>query len=706
MSKATKTERIPLVVTDRAKKQDADLAMKADPIRAIIELVTNSDDAYGVSSGKISIELIRRTKVWAFSVRDRAGGMDQDGMKSKLLRVGAETSGFEYGESVRGNLGRGAKDVSVFGTAKFESIKNGRYTCCTIHGAREAEFDTPERDVSPEDLTRLGLKRNSGGTLVTVEVTNGTACPQFSTLKRDLVNHYQLRDILKSEGREVTLRSGSESVPLKFRYPPMTRVLSKVLTVEGYPHAKLELEIDRLVDEVEEQTGRRDGRIPGLLLKGKRAIYENTFFSFENRAASRRFVGNCRIEYVDQLAREYSATTEGYNAGNPIGIIRRDRDGLEANHPFYIKVREQVDPILKRLIEQEERSDRNTSGRISEKLKKRFQELSRKLSEEYVSDTSDEETSRSGDGPNDSDEPLITVIPPKAILYVGETKSIYIKVASSVHASRVRLEVLPSNSIELADESKKLKDGKTTVRITPKLTGTGTLIVRAANETEVLPFEVRPHRPLPPPIPTKLEFEKKSYNVKQGRQKRLRLVAPEEVVFDHGDEVRISIKGESIITRGNELILKANNKDGVFNCHVEVEGRLAEGSVKITANCGDTSAFTSARISSHNDTKGTPFTFDILDEARGEFRSEMIGNTVVIYGRHPAVKRILGAGPKFPHHDDPAGRYAIAEIIAWELVRKILEERFKEPDKDASEIIYVQRNLMSKYLKICLSVLL
>jgi hypothetical protein len=32
--------------TERAFRQDAELAMGADPIRAIVELVTNSDDAY------------------------------------------------------------------------------------------------------------------------------------------------------------------------------------------------------------------------------------------------------------------------------------------------------------------------------------------------------------------------------------------------------------------------------------------------------------------------------------------------------------------------------------------------------------------------------------------------------------------------------------------------------------------------------------
>ena len=35
-----------LVVTQRAISQDAEQAMRGDPVRALIELITNADDAY------------------------------------------------------------------------------------------------------------------------------------------------------------------------------------------------------------------------------------------------------------------------------------------------------------------------------------------------------------------------------------------------------------------------------------------------------------------------------------------------------------------------------------------------------------------------------------------------------------------------------------------------------------------------------------
>lgn len=69
----------------RAFKQDASNAMKGDVVRGLIELITNSDDAYGNDAqGKIRIEVEhRRGKPWAIVVRDRAKGM----RKARMARA-------------------------------------------------------------------------------------------------------------------------------------------------------------------------------------------------------------------------------------------------------------------------------------------------------------------------------------------------------------------------------------------------------------------------------------------------------------------------------------------------------------------------------------------------------------------------------------------------------------------------------------------
>src|SRR4030042_273422 len=77
---------------------------------ALVELVTNSDDAYGPGEerGKIIITVTRERgeRSGIIVVKDRAGGMTLDEMKQKILRYGA----FSAGERRRGFMGRGAKD--------------------------------------------------------------------------------------------------------------------------------------------------------------------------------------------------------------------------------------------------------------------------------------------------------------------------------------------------------------------------------------------------------------------------------------------------------------------------------------------------------------------------------------------------------------------------------------------------------------------
>ena len=119
----------------RAFQQDAQLAMSGDPLKALIELITNADDAYErktqtseIEQGTITIIYSKTKNDGAFlSVIDQALGLDHEGMKKCFSVLGGEQSGFKEGQKVRGLLGRGAKDTAVFGTTIFETIQNNVY---------------------------------------------------------------------------------------------------------------------------------------------------------------------------------------------------------------------------------------------------------------------------------------------------------------------------------------------------------------------------------------------------------------------------------------------------------------------------------------------------------------------------------------------------------------------------------------------------
>lgn len=418
---------VPLRATKRSVSQDAEAALKNDPIRALIELITNSDDAYQDRSGKITIKVERGSPTWKFSVLDRARGMTEQEMEEKLLAMGGRTSGFEKGHNVRGNLGRGAKDVAIFGTAIYESIRDDRFVRCQIISDRinVAQLE-PSRPVTKEDRARLGIPKGSG-MVVDVTVTNGARCPQFATLKRDIVSNFQLRDILCSPAREVILvdsKQGRNPERLSYKAPSSAPILETEIEVSGYPLGKATFQIARLTERDEEDP-RPTNRASGLLIKGRKAVYENTFFSAEGRANAKYFVGFLACPYIDTLARQRD-DAPAPDQKNPIGIIRRDREGLQHSHPYYKALGEAVDPILKDLIDKEDAAQHKQSAKISDRLRKDLSDLGRALGEMFADDIEDTDEESPKDGGGKEDE-LIQVIPGAVVAYMGEIKTVAVR---------------------------------------------------------------------------------------------------------------------------------------------------------------------------------------------------------------------------------------------------------------------------------------
>jgi hypothetical protein len=146
----------------RAFHQDATDAMRGDIVRGLIELITNSDDAYADLDdnrcGKIVVEVEhRRNQPWRVVVRDRASGMSAETLEQRLTRLGGRTSGFESGQDRRGNLGRGAKDLAAFGDVTFSSIHEGRFSQLILHS--NSTWKLTEREATTYERAELGVTR-------------------------------------------------------------------------------------------------------------------------------------------------------------------------------------------------------------------------------------------------------------------------------------------------------------------------------------------------------------------------------------------------------------------------------------------------------------------------------------------------------------------------------------------------------------------
>jgi len=243
-----------LHIAKRYARQNMGQAMRGDIRRGLVELITNADDSYRALedekkkiTGKIRIEVTRRRKDRSsfVVVRDRAAGMNREEMRNNLLHLGGRASDLERNKDRRGFFGRGAKDVAAFGKVHFESIKNNIYNELTIFLSTKYELQPDHRNtVTSEIRERLGIPRGNG-TVVTIEISQGTVVPLHETLLQDLSSWYSLRDICSSLSREVKLfdvNSDTDDL-IKYTYPNGEIVVDEELTVPDYPDATFKLVI-------------------------------------------------------------------------------------------------------------------------------------------------------------------------------------------------------------------------------------------------------------------------------------------------------------------------------------------------------------------------------------------------------------------------------------------------------------------------------
>jgi hypothetical protein len=717
----TRLEKGSIRYTRRAFHQDVWEAMRGDIVRGIIELITNSDDAYislqnGPKQKKIIVEVEhRRSKPWLVVVKDRATGMMAQTMIDRITRLGGRTSGFEHGKERRGNLGRGAKDVAAFGDVTFKSICGGHFAELLLRSNGDWEL-LADRKVSREDRDNLGIPRGNG-TVVTILAKESIVCPRHDTLYRKLSSHFQLRDILSDPYRRVELVNLNDETKdtLIYEYPDLPVVFDRKLKVDGYPNADAYLKICRHNTRYEE--GSYDpGRPNGILIKGKRAIYENTLFSFENNIHSGRFTGKLTCEYIDQLAREYDDRLEDGkppSSNNPVPIISRRREGLNPEHPFYQKLKEAAEQPLSELIKKEEERAKKDIGRIEtpetrRDLERLAREIGRLINEE-LRDIEAEELPDTGIG----EPPAISIVPEVAFAYIGEDRTLTVAVRKDLSSvgEVVQIELDPEGvadlltpTVELQPHSRRddLLVGQ--IRLRPLIEGEATLVMaKISNFSASAIVEIKPPREVveeevePPEI---LMFERPSYRIGWQRTKNINLIAPADVVAEYGERVKVSSSNPGIIIRTPTVQLKYDEGLDFYSVPVEVEARTLEASGVIRAVLADLVATTQVKVTRKE--KGPGIKIELVPEHFGAWRAiydddklesgEEI-TVLKIAGQHPAIRPYLG--DKFEGVDSPICRELIAEAVADVSARMVVEELYQlrrsAEDFDATRI-YVEHN--------------
>ena len=504
---------------------------------------------------------------------------------------------------------------------------------------------------------------------------------------------------------------------IRYSRPSLLEVVSTELTVDGYPDATATLTIWRN-DERYDNAASDTGRPEGILVKGRRAVYENSLFSFEGNPYAHWFSGSMTCEYIDKLALDYDeqfAAALDHPPSNPVPIITRSRDGLEHEHPFYKAVSAAIEGPLAVLVKQEEEKARQGTVRESARLRRTLDALGRDLGRLIDSDLREiDEDGLTGTGNSEDPSPL-RVIPESPVLYMGEPKTISVVAWKMLGASEIVVEPDPEGVVELVDgpvlplEEHPRRDDLliARLRLRPLIEDEETYLTIRCSDSEVLcNVSVRPEREEPEPSPPEtLQFERERYQLGHGKRRRLVVKAPVEATDVHGVEVSVVSDAEGIVVLGQGCDLDFDEDLLCYLGSVDVDPRILGAKATLTARLGELTASCTAVVA-ENEGGGPAIDIKVVDEAGGKYRAlvDRAGERTIIkvLGGHPAIRRYLGPAPDFPHQDRLGARLAIAEIVAGEAARMVMEKKFPNAgDLDGPAFYAEHLSYLDKYLARC-----
>ena len=169
--------------------------------------------------------------------------------------------------------------------------------------------------------------------------------------------------------------------------------------------------------------------------------------------------------------------------------------------------------------------------------------------------------------------------------------------------------------------------------------------------------------------------------------------------------VRVQSSDLGVVVLGESVKLEFDEDEVCFIGRVRIDPRDLGARATLTATLGEARATCEVTVAIR-DGGGPRLNIKIVNEAQGRYRAyvERAGEvtTIKILGGHPAIKRYLGHGPEFPDQDQPVTRTVIAEIIAGEAARLVMEKKHRNAGELDGSAFYAEHlDYLEKYLARC-----
>ena len=688
--------------------QHASLAIQ-DIYDAIVELVTNADDRYRVidKKGRIDIEITRhRDKPSLLFVRDFADGMSRAMMKQKISNMGGRESGMKDGHAVRGTYSKGAKDIASFGRVSFESIwSDGCLHTCRVTEFFKFELD-PSRPATRKDRSRLGIEEGTG-MLVTISINQKHTVPQHDDFVKKITYLVPLRDIIRQQDNKITVRNSQRKHVDEISLPPYAgkERLSTKFSIPGYPGMDAKIVIYRAHKPFEKSKQRfsQKFRHGGILVKSKHAIHEATLFDseLERDPCAAWFYGRLVCESIDDLSNDFDERFSkelqplGTNPSPVIDPMRKT--GLIRSHPFVSALYGEALKRLRPLVEEERRRHSEQSRMESDKTRKRLNALERmanKFMTKYSNedeDDADRETNRTRRGILSRTRGCI-LTPPFAQMIVGESMQCRLSVHQDAFpeidaGDPVQIEC-SANELRVSDhrihlESQKDQGGVLSARWSIealKKTSATELKAQIGPISEVSMIEILGSEDEKYMGINTLKFQRKKYRIPTKSNKKIKLLAPLNMVESSGKAFEVDLVGSGYRISGSaKFTIKPKLKIAMADLAVSTNQENPDPA-KLRARLGDHSAET--KIVSALP-KGTGIEIKLVDISHGNQRYKWTKDVLEIAARHPSLSRYLGPkSEQFPGQEQSYFRVLLAEIVADALCSKILGQNTQTRPED------------------------
>jgi hypothetical protein len=637
--------------------------MQGSVIRALVELITNSDDSYnrleGVGEckkGIIEILYNKEAQRGFFGVRDYAAGMSIEEVRDGLTKYGAATSGMQRGQTVRGYFGQGAKDaLAGMSNGRICTFKDGKFVEYSIfikNGKIRGTIDGP---VPATQKHRSLHKVDGNGSIAYFEVDREIAgrIPRFETLRKDLSNSYLLRKIMTNPRRKVVAvdEKGGVIRQLKYQMPRGEEVLSEDFTINYSKFHEFHIH-NSIWRSDHELTQMGDDREGGLLLVDEDdAVLGISLFRYDSEPLAARFFGEVKIGEFRRLLK----------AEEP--VLREERDGLVNRHPFcQILIPEIEKRIEKKVKEERLRRQKQSQSKIDREEARRYKKafsILNKIAEIEVQSV----TNLGKDPSTQLERPQngFCLYPESAQITVGKRYAFELRLDTNVvrHGSIVRLSstntkirvLTPDMKVSAQDGSGILSKYVTVEGSEPNVDG----ILRAVSANSLSEAKIFV-------VPEKgtllyeegLEFEPGSLTLHPNRTRKAYLLVYVKII-QGGSQVTISSDNGSIHVSKHQIIVsEADAKRHVAKYELELWGEGVGQAGVITAECGSFIALLEVHVRSKREApeknrKGMfnepEFVYDSEPTQRTSYSSET--GTVNVYVNFPSVKHYLGGDCRY-----------------------------------------------------------